>query len=398
MACNTRVKPKGAILYLATFLSAVLLFVAACATHERRVYPQASWYSRMHQLSEAHLRLYPEVSIAQRFAEPSQHDAIGSEIAKLAGVTRELAEDPVAPNSDPLIEYTAQALAADVATANESFLGGDLPRARALLAHTGRHCISCHTRADRGTQDYPLRWTPSLANLSLAQKTEFSLANRQYQSGLQFAMDLAADSNSAQIEFEAWFASIKNAMAVLVRVRQSPEESEAFVRRAAANQQAPAFVRTLLAGWLRDIAVWKKSRLSADPAKQLRQAEVLLGGKARRGSYIAYLRASQILHSLLEHPGSKIYGEALLNAGVAARGLEQSRLAGKYFLTCIDESLHSIVAEICLDEVKRMEKGGELNLNLGPAGWQELEAKALPIEVPEVQARPKTHAPTPDSN
>lgn len=340
------------------FILGAGLFLGGCATTERAGVAGSDWYNNMHKISDAHLSLTPLAADPRKFGDPNNRPLIEAKLVQMREAARDLMNDPEAPKADPLITFTASRLHKEVARAANEFDRGDTLWARETVGRVSNYCISCHTRADRGTKDYPLSWQPNLGALNATQKFEFLLANRQYSSALASLQVLLEDKEIASSDPESWQKSISEGLALVIRVKNDPTEAEDIARLAFANTAAPYYVRKDSAGWLKDIAAWRKEPVPEKPAQKLKLVRRLVDQESRRSresrmaGLIPRLRASALSYDLMERSNQTNYAEALLYSGLLAQSLQGVSLKGLdlfYFENCIRQVPASPLAERCYD-------------------------------------------------
>jgi|GEM_PF-3176351 len=338
------------------FLVHTTVFAAAlvggCATVKRNSVPQGGWINNMHRLSAAHLYLLPKSASYREFADPAQKQEIAKQLRGMAETATAIANDPKAPNADPMITFTAAAFAADMRQTYADFERGDVQLARFNLNRVGRYCISCHTRADRGIRDFEVGWSSEISGLSSPEKIDFYLANRRYHSAWAEAKAMASNSEAARRDPHGWIRAIKRTMAMIVRVNDSPAQAEELASLTLTNSGAPNHLRREAKSWLIDIREWRADK-RRHPGRDLFQVAVNL--LEVKPSFIRSLRASGILHEILEDTNSPHYGEALFYSGIAASSLLEFNLGyldQYYFEACISRSPHSELAEKCYARVE----------------------------------------------
>lgn len=368
---------------LAISLFTTFCFIG-CSTPEKTKEPSAQWIGNMHKLSQLHLELMPLVANRRDFANPKNKAEIQRDLKEMVSAAADAAHDPKAPKADPLIEYTATRFAVEARQAYAAFQVGDLQGARFALSHISDYCINCHTRANRGARDFPLTWQPELHALNTEQKIEFLLANRQYTSASQLAKTLVNDKNSVRLDPRSWQLSLARVMAMTVRVNNDPVKAEELASAVLANSGAPFYLRSDAAAWLKDIHTWQKEKAPRTEAEKYRLA-VNLETKSysdhsdmsgRR--LVASLRASALLHELLENTKSPHYGEYLLHAGIVSkylRDINMGYLDQYYFEDCIRWKPHSELAESCYVLYERASVEANPLIELEPDGASAMESR-----------------------
>lgn len=339
------------------WISAIVFLTVACSSPPKRKMAEAEWYSRMHRISATHLNLMPIVADSKQFADPNNRVLLDGELRRLAELAHETSRDPRAPNADPMIEFLAHRFAAETRQAYAAHKAGDASWTRFALRRAGDHCFSCHARADRGGRDFPLAWTPELGSLRSIERIEFWLANRQYAKGAVEAEKLAAESGPATVDSLSWLSVLQKVLTVHMRVTWDKPAAERLVRVALKNPSVPLYMRQDLKEWLRDIQSWRSSKDLGTDAQRLRVAARLieknqaLAFRHTQGAFIANLRATKILHELLENSKSPVYVDAIQAAGVVSENLGDAGLGQYYFESCIRQMPHSLPAERCYGQL-----------------------------------------------
>lgn len=342
---------------LALILTALSL--SNCATTERPGVAQSEWYNNMHKISDAHLTLTPLAADPRKFSDPNNRPTIESKLLQMREAARDLTNDPDAPKADPLITFMSTRLYGEAKRATDDFASGETLWAREAIGHVSNYCISCHTRADRGTKDYPLKWQPNLSALNASQKFDFLLANRQYSSAMKTLRTLVEDKELASSDPESWQKTISEGLALVIRVKNDPTEAEDIARLSLANSGAPYYARKDSAEWIKDIAAWRKEPVPEKPAQKLKLVKRLVEQESRRSresrlaGLIPRLRASALTYELMERSTQTNYAEALLYSGLLSQSLPGVSLKGLdlfYFENCIRQVPASPLAERCYDK------------------------------------------------
>ncbi len=331
---------------------ALVFVITSCATEPKRHIAEPEWYNRMHRLSVHHLELTPLMASARSFADPRNRSRLDAGLKQMHESAVDLLADPRAPNSDPVIEFSAKNFAAHMQQAYSAFGNGDHAWARLAFRRAGDSCFSCHARADRGAKDFPLAWKPQLSNLNRSQRIEFYLANRQYSMAMTEAQQMAAADQPITDPLE-WRQTLEKVMTLIVRVEKSPRFAEMLTETALKNKQVPFYIRTDFVAWRDDIRSWKKQSGKLPERSRLKLAQDLLNKnrglryRGTGGSFVATLRASAILHELLENSKFPLYPDVLEASGAAAEGLGDFDLGQYYYEACIRETPHTPLAERC---------------------------------------------------
>ncbi len=338
------------------FFAVLLPLIAGCATEPKRTAAEPEWYNRMHRLSVHHLELTPLMASARSFAEPQNRSRLDAGLRQMHEIASDLVADPKSPNSDPVIEFSAKNFARHTQQAYSAFNNGDHAWAKLAFRRAGDSCFSCHTRADRGAKDFPLAWTPQLSGLGRTQRIEFALANRQYSMAMTEAQQLASAEQPIADPLE-WRQTLEKVMTLIVRVEKSPRFAEVLIETALRNKNVPFYIRNDLLIWRDDVRAWKKQKDRLPERGRLKLAQELLEKnrglryRGTGGSFVATLRASAILHELLENSKFPLYPDVLEASGTAAEGLGDFDLGQYYYEACIREMPHTPLAERCFSKL-----------------------------------------------
>ena len=331
-----------------------LPLLSGCASESKNSVAGEKWYSNMHKLSVNHSALIPIAGNQKAFYDPRNYEKIKSHSQSILETAVQLTKDSEAPNSDPLITATAKQFASATNAIVANLESGNMQSANYGINQLSTYCISCHTRADRGSQDFTTSWKPQLSALNSLQKANYYLANRLYTSAHKEVDSIVNDSALAQVDPAGWFAVVQKDLAVRVRVQNDLKSAKSLVDMALKNKSLPYYMLYDVQAWQRSISEWQKE--SAAEILTLVKVKSLLT-QATRPPYsqgdaglILYLRASRILHTLLENSKSPSYADAHYYAGITAEGLKKvdlSSLSEKYYQGCIEASPATILSEKC---------------------------------------------------
>lgn len=371
------------ILWAVLAVVAFTVLIISCATPPKSSKAEAKWINNMHRLSAAHLKLLPLAADGRKFADPTERAVIRDHIKQLVEASTAIVNDHKAPNADPLIAFTAAQLANETRQAYSAFELNDMQWSRFALNRVSSQCISCHTRGDRGVKDFESRWVLDTSSLSAVQSVEYLLANRRYQSALTQANRLAVDGTAAVRDPRSWILALERTLGMVVRVNKDPAQAESLTTAVVNNESAPRYIRRNAAAWLEDIHTWKGEAKLGRRRDKFHTAVQLVeraqnSGPRNAASLITYLRASGMLHEVLEDSSSANYGEALLYAGLVAdslRDLNMGFLDQYYFESCIYHKPHSRLAERCFTRLEASVRDANPFLELDPENESLLAAR-----------------------
>ncbi|MCB9073354.1 MAG: hypothetical protein H6623_07010 [Bdellovibrionaceae bacterium] len=341
---------------------AFLLFIFACSTQKNANNNGRGWYNNMHRLSADLSSLTPVLYAQEKYYNPNNLDFLKDKVADMADGASEILHDTTAPK-DPIIAFAAQQLEQDLRTSSAFVKVGNLQPARTILSQVGNYCISCHTRSDRGTQNFSSLTAPELEGLNSWQKSQFHLVNRQYQTAYNEIFQTFSQKKNASYDFHGWLSTVYKNLAVIIRVREDLKQAQTFIEALLNDTSLPYYIRHDAGAWLKSIKAWRTESSVKNNAAKVNLAEVKkLIAQAKKEPYtqrqsglIIYLRASGILHQLLEKTSSSSYPETLYYAGIVAEALKKIdlwRLGEHYFETCIHTTPHTLLAEQCYAQME----------------------------------------------
>ncbi len=365
--------------FFAINLSVIVVFLTGCSTTDSKLNATGgtSWYNTMHRLSVNHSAVAPMLADPKEFYDPKNISFLREKANEMMQASVEMTKDTSAPNADPIIAFTANEFSQELQGVSEMLDTGKLQAAHYSLSQVGNYCISCHSRADRGSKNFPLAWATSLSDLSSSQKVAYYLANRQYEAAHQETEKLAQDSLVMMKDPNAWLLILQKDLSVIVRVQKDLPRAQKLTALALKNKNLQEYIKNDIQAWSESLKSWKaEDKRSIEGTKSLASAKKLLDQartpKYSRGQsgFVLYLRASGILHELLEGPRSDSgYASALYFAGVAAGGLKNVdvwKLGEHYFEVCIENSPNSAVAIKCYQQLENLLLSSHPNMKLLP--------------------------------
>jgi hypothetical protein len=362
------------------------IFSGCATTDQTSATAGASWYNTMHRLSANHTALMPYVSNPKEFYDPKNLSVLREKTNEMMKASVEMTKDAAAPNADPMITFTADQFSKDMQMLAEMVDSGKLQPAHYGLSQVGNYCISCHTRADRGSKNFPLPWASDLSNLSTPQKALFYLANRQYDSAHKETEKIIADTNLINQDPSTWMSTIQKDLAVIVRVQEDLPRAKTMIDQILKNKSLPEYMKLDVKSWSRSLSDWQvEEKKSKEGTKNLAFVKKLVD-QARSPSYvqgqaafIIYLRASGILHELLESSrNSPTYSSTLYFAGLTAEALKNVdvwKLGEHYFEVCIENSPNTVISQKCYTQLEALVKQSHPNMNQMPELAKRVETR-----------------------
>ncbi len=321
---------------------------------------QLNWSVKMQDLSQALNKLLPLVSDTKAFNDPINEVSIRdatSRLKKLSHQVRALDK----PSADPAFESIARMLDEDLARAVSSLATGNRDYARLTIRESIGYCIQCHTQTSSGPNFPKLQLSFDPSSLSPLGRGDFYAATRQFDRALAAYQEGVKDSDYAKRDIFGWERAVKSALAIAVRYKQSPRESQMIARYVQGNKAAPESLKSAAKSWNLSIADWNKQNKSKRPDSNVALAQKLIDQADARQDVsspqdVPYLRASALLHQWLSENPAKP-GQANLERAkalwLAGRAAEASRelnfwtLHERYYELCIDDAPKTETAKAC---------------------------------------------------
>lgn len=367
-------------------MSAVLFLINGCSSlsDKTNATAGANWYNTMHRLSANHTALTPFISDPKEFYDPKNINFLREKTNEMMKASVEMTKDAEAPNADPIIAFTAKQFAQDMQATSEMLDTGKMQPAQYALSQVGNYCISCHSRADRGSKNFPLSWATNLSNLNPPQKALYYLANRQYDSAHSETEKMIKDEITIGQDPSLWMSAVQKDLAVMIRVQEDLPRARKLVALILKTKNLPEYIKFDVKIWAKSLNEWKaEDKKNKSNTQNLAFVKTLLD-QARTASYtqgqaglVIYLRASGILHQLLETSRkSPTYASNLYFAGLTANALKNVdvwKLGEHYFEVCIENSPNSVIAQKCYQQLESSVQQSHPNLSLMP----ELEKRIL---------------------
>lgn len=318
------------------------------------------WSNKMQDLSQALNKLLPLVSDTKAFNNPSNEVAIrdaASRLKKLSHQVRAIEK----PSADPAFDSIARMLDEDLARAVSALATGNRDYARLTIRESIGYCIQCHTQTASGPNFPKLELSFDASSLSPLGRGDFYAATRQFDRALASYQEGVKDAAYAKRDIFGWERAVKSALAIAVRFKQSPQESQKIARAVLNNKSAPESLKSAAQSWMGSIADWSKQLSNKKPEPTLTIAQKLIDQADAKQDVSApqdvpYLRASAILHQWLSEnpakPGQSNIerAKALWLAGRAAeasRELNFWTLHERYYELCIDDAPKTETAKAC---------------------------------------------------
>lgn len=325
------------------------------------------WYSQMHQLSENHSALIELIESPTEFYNSNNYDLLRAKTQEMAKVAIDIKNEPSAPRANPIISYTSLRFAEELTAISQLVQTRQMQFAHYRLSHVPNYCISCHSRADRGATNYPVKWVssfPKKETVSLS-KALFFLSNRQYESGHREVEKIVGNEQFVSLDPKNWLSVVQKDLAILVRVEKNIKRAQGLVEAMLKNKNLPEYIKNDVKVWKESLVDWaKESKTQTTSAKdQFSQLKRIIESAERppysknEAAFILNLRASGILNILLESSKtSNLYADYLHLAGNVAEDLvsvDLWDLSTYYWESCIETSPGTEIARTCYNQLER---------------------------------------------
>ena len=330
------------------------------------------WSKKMQNLYQVLASLLTEASSDQRFNNPANFSKIEADTKKLVALSHSLTQSKMkAPDSDPTLQMLSGLFSQEANRALVELKRGHRPYARSLLQSISGYCIACHTRNPSGPNFKSLPFEPAPGLTDGFEKGEFYAASRQFERAESEFSKVIQDHHFANAKPLAWERAVHHALNITVRINQSPTQAMEVVQAVLDEKNAPSFLKQNAVIWKKTLEEWlAEPTRSAKTEEGLYSEATRLTAKAHelqkypmdRSADILYLRASAVLHDLLQFaPNGARAPEALLLIGVCYQVLSPLRMDDIheiYYAACIEKSPHTPVSEICFSRYQESVHAG----------------------------------------
>jgi len=320
------------------------------------------WNKKMQDLNKTLLDLLTDLNSQKKLSDPKTKNKILENTKKLAKIAHDLKSIKMPQNdeSDLTLPLITDLFSDDTQRAYEAFKNGHKYYAKSLIQSISSYCIACHTRNNQGPSFTNLNLQKSLSDLSQIERANFYTATRQFDEALTEYFKIIKDSKIAQNNSFEWENAIKTATAILVRVKQNPDELLKLLDTALNVSTAPQFIKDTLQVWKKSTEEWKKEihrKLNTEEGFNQEAIRLLSRAKetqkypADQAGAIYYLRATTVLHDKLRlYPNTQNAAESLYMLGLAVEALGDMNLWSLHemmFESCIHKAPHTEIAKQC---------------------------------------------------
>ncbi|MCB9025242.1 MAG: hypothetical protein H6625_02920 [Bdellovibrionaceae bacterium] len=343
------------------------LFLLQCAhnpkTSQEIKQDKANWQADMHKLALSMSKLLPLAVSSKEFHNPANSKIINTEMQQLVEVSKNLENNEHATKGDPILKFTAKKFSEDLGYAYEQYKMGNSDFAQNNIRNATTYCMGCHTRNNQGRK-LEWSWGVDLDKLNKLDQAQYLTAIRDFDKALMAYRNLLSNKKLAMTSPQSWETSAKKSMAILVRVKRDPVLAGQIVNEIINFNSVPPSMQQTLLEWQKSIKEWEKDNnlqkkiQKTSHKEQLAKANQLLqkGWQSTQfpqssAGAIYFLRASSLLHDLLESPGTKKEeAQALYTAGLVAERLKDINLwtlHEAYYESCIRTLPRTQLAKKC---------------------------------------------------
>ncbi len=260
--------------------------------------------------------------------------------------------------NDPALKVNLDLLDSHMKDANQAFQEGKKSFARYMIQSSMQMCIACHTR--HKSYDFALP-DGDLGDLSDADKAQYFFATRQFEKGKELHEKMVAGYPGNGSSLQQVRNSLLSLAVFYARIKSDPLTGAAYFDKQAKRSDLPKYMTKEVAAWGKEFSAWageKRKNLKSDAQKMaeakrlLRKDDFQLVGDSDRNFHVRRLRASALLHEILEAPGEKSprKGEALYYLGQIYQRIAHIiffRFGEMYLEACVREYSKTAVARDC---------------------------------------------------
>lgn len=260
--------------------------------------------------------------------------------------------------NDPALKVNLELLNGHMADASQAFQEGKKSFARYMMQSSMQMCIACHTRHQ--TYDFALPES-DLGDISDADKAQYYFATRQFEKGKAIHEKLVSGYPGNGVSLQQVRNSLLSLAVFYARIKSDPLTGSAYFDKQAKRADLPKYITKEIGAWSKEFSAWageKRKNLKSDTEKLaeakrlLRKDDFQLVGDSDRNFHVRRLRASALLHEVLEAPGEKSprKGEALYFLGQIYQRISHIiffRFGEMYLEACVREYSKTATARDC---------------------------------------------------
>jgi tetratricopeptide (TPR) repeat protein len=347
-------------------IGVVVLNLSSFCFAESKISPKedgkVAWTKKMKSLQDALQALSEDIYNDNAYKNSANFKRIEENTKKLSQFSHTLEDKDFAknfPDMDPSIEIISGLFSEEAGRAVTALKNGQREYARTILKTISNYCFACHSRTNSGPE-YAGDLKTNSKNMSQFEKAELLMATRRYDEALIAFKKLIADPNQAKMRQIDWEKAVRQAVAVAVRVKKSPDTAIDILDSVVSSEKTPQFLKADAKAWGSYLKVWKgemprtptsEEGIYAEAQRVLKDIQKQQKFFFDRSTDIHYLRLSSLLHDLLRSaPKGKHVAEALYLLGVSyesLRDLDLWTMHEMLYEACVRKEPGSDIAKTC---------------------------------------------------
>lgn len=268
--------------------------------------------------------------------------------------------------NDPALQMNLRMLNNHLAETKQYFNSKNKSFARYMLRSSLQMCISCHARMKAGAE-LDLTLSPEVDTSNSFELAEFFFATRQFSKALDSFKRSVEGYPSNKLPLYSLTRSLNSIAVIYARIKNDPKEASTYFTAQASNKNLPSYVQKDLTAWsnsfknwqktgIRDYSKLKDSELLKAAKDLLRKDDFSLAGDSDRKFHVERLRASSILHQILDMPNNSLAkGEALFLLGSIYHRLNNNlffHFDEMYLRACINDYQKTKLSRDCYDALE----------------------------------------------
>jgi hypothetical protein len=303
----------------------------------------ATWHGSMRKMAVSMTELIPELSRPEVFLSSEDKAKTIKKSKAFLGYVHKIKENTAPPTQDPIVSMMSGDLKNQIEAAIRKMEVGNWSRGAQQMLAVSNHCIGCHTLT-QGPATAIIK--EKLDGFSHIQKANFYAATRQFDRAVVNYEYALADKKWATDHENEWVETFKRLLAITVRTRNSPNLTLELISRFFDTKVYSESLKPTVLVWRQHSKEWaterenKKERLDLNGVRALiEKADSLQIKNKGPVSFLLYLRASSLLHSLLSKPADSKNQEVLLLSGQIAEVLAEQNFwvySEHYYRRCVE--------------------------------------------------------------
>lgn len=349
---------RGSVGFLLTFLM-IGTSAMAEATAESPAGAEIKLKILMHTFRAEMERLRPFLVSEEKFQNPKARPLIEKSLAALQDRTQGSAPQTIEAN--PGFRLNFAMMSYHFKKTKQAFDLGAYELARQNLNATGTFCIGCHSQMPEAKGKTRVIWGDEGGTGPVTMDTaEYLFVMRYFDLALKAYDDLARGFPKNKMSSDQFPLLYRRKLALLARVKRSPDLALQNLRGDLENKKLPAAVVHEVKAWIESFEAWKKE---SSPLESLETSKLLVYVKDNMpksgvqtpvdSDVVRYLRFSGLLYErLLKDTGALSNQETLYRLAQIEKTLSQKywySLHQSYWRECVISFPKSDVTKLCFD-------------------------------------------------